>query len=581
MTKKQTEKLWNPKNLADIFFTNGEKYKDKNALTYKEGHRYHKLTYGELRDEIVRAVLVLKKLGIKKGDYVLIASENRPEWVIVDVAIMSIGAVSVPIHKNLAPSQVECVLSETKPALAFFSDGVALRTIGDGKKKIKYLVSFEKLPKPKALSFESLMSENKLTDASVKKVQKEALSIKADTIMTVVYTSGTTGKPKGAQLTHDNFIFVAKRAVEQLDFDTDDVFLSVLPLSHIFERLAGNFLPIYARSSIEYCTDIINFSADIKRARPTVVLAVPRLFEKIYDRVRGKMNESFVTKALFNLAIKYKKSTGLLVSVFDCVLFQRIQASLGGRIRVCIAGGAALNPDIIRFFNKIGVALVEGYGLTETTSALSVNGMADNQISTVGKPFPGLNVEIADDGEILIKGDSVMVGYLNSQDNIGAFTNDGFFRTGDIGEINQDGYLSITGRKKDIQVLTTGEKVVPAVIENSLTSLPYIEQALVIGNGYKHIAAIVVPNKSAIAEHLDINEEDEGFVDNKKVVDFLTEQITNATQDLPKIQQVRKFILTDEPFSMENDQATASMKPRRQVILGYYADEIKEIYGES
>ncbi|MGI6612014.1 MAG: AMP-dependent synthetase/ligase [Candidatus Nanosyncoccaceae bacterium] len=576
MTKKQTKKIWQPKNLAEIFFVNGEKYKNKNALAYKKGHRYHKLTYGELRDEIVRAALALKKLGIEKGDCVLIASENRPEWVIVDVAIMSIGAISVPIHKNLAPSQVECILNETKPVLAFFSDEVALKTIGDGKKKIKHLVSFEKLPELKVLFFEFLMNEVKLTDTAIKKVQKEALLIKADTIMTVVYTSGTTGKPKGAQLTHKNIVFVVSSFEEKLSFVSNDIFFSILPLSHIFERVAGNFMPFLVGASIEYCVDIANFSSDIKKVKPTVILAVPRLFEKVYDQVYSKVGEKLITKTLFNLAMNYEKTNGLMANLFDRILFQRIRDNLGGNIRLCIAGGAATNPDILRFFNKIGIALVEGYGLTETASALSANDPVNNRISTVGQPINGLDVKIAGDGEILIKGDSVTLGYLNPTDDIGAFTKDGFFKTGDLGEIDDDGYIKIIGRKKDVQVLTTGEKVVPVVIENALTSSSYIEQALAIGNGYKHIAAIIVPNFEHVSERLNIDKKE--VCDDKELRSLLDREIGEAVRDLPKIQQVKKYIIAREPFSIGNNQMTASLKPRRQEIIKAYAREIKKLY---
>lgn len=580
MTEKQTKKLWKPKNLADIFFTNGEKYKDKNALTYKEGHRYHKLTYGELRDEIVRAVLVLKGLGIKKGDYVLIASENRPEWVIVDVAIMSIGAVSVPIHKNLAPSQVECVLNETKPVLAFFSDEVALKTIGGGKKKIKYLVSFEKLPKSKILFFGSLMSEVELTDAAVKKVQKEALAIGADTIMTVVYTSGTTGKPKGAQLTHKNILSVILGSPTVRDANFDLCF-SILPLSHIYGKVVDNLLVLYTGSEIWYCLDIMNFADEIKTCRPTVITAVPRLFEKIYEQTIQKVSKLPILKKLLEYVLSSESPNSIAVFVCKKLVFDKVYRTLGGRLRTYFSGGAGIDTEIVRFFELTGIPFVDGYGLTETAATVTINDLHRNRLGTVGRPIDGVLIKIVE-GEILVRGDSIMVGYLNDDDMRGAFTKDGYFKTGDLGKIDKDGYLTVIGRKKDVQVLSTGENVVPVVVESNLVLSPYIDQCLVVGDGYKHISAIIVPNigsiKSALGENNIKSIKD--AKDDPRVAELLGNEVRRTTSGLPKIQQVNRFIIAHDEFSIENGQMTATLKPRRQEIVKAYAREIKELYGK-
>lgn len=588
MGKLLTEKNWQPKNIPSLFIVNGELYKNKEALTYKKGHRYHKLTYGELRDEIMRAVFVFGKLGLKKNDYALIVSENRPEWVIADIALMILGVRTVPLSKNLSSAQVACILEETKPVVAFLSDEKAWATVEAGQSSVKTinrLVSFERLPQNltpktnlKVDSFEDLMKEASVVsdDKLLEEGKVLAQAVSPDEVATVVYTSGTTGKPKGAKIRHCNLIFVITRVREWFEIESDDVFLSVMPLSHILERLAGNFLPFYAGSSVEYCIDIANFLTDLKRVRPTIILAAPRLFERVYNQECNKTSEKLAAKILAKLERWPKRAASGLTKILNWILSQRLRANLGRRTKFWVTGGAAINPEIILFFNKRGVALVEGYGLTEAASSVT-NRVLDNRPSTVGKPLTELEIKIAHDGEVLIKGGSVITGYLNPLDDEGMFTEDGFLKTGDLGEIDQDGYLSLTGRKKDIQVLTTGEKIAPAVVENILTSVPYIEQALVVGDGYKHIAAIVVLNGSAVANRLKIADKT-GLAKQQRVIDFLSEEIAKATRDLPKNQQVRKFILTDVPFSVENEQATSSLKPRRPIILDYYADEIKKLY---
>lgn len=577
MNKKR--ELWQPKNLTDIFFTNGEKYKDKNALNYKVDHRYEKLTYGELRDEIVKTVLVLQDLGIKAGDYVLIVSENRPEWVIADVAIMSVGAISVPIHKNLAPSQVKCILDETKPVLAFFSDATALETIKNNTQNtIKHCISFDKVPIADALLFSDMLEKQKLNDTTVERVKFRALSIDAHTIMTVVYTSGTTGKPKGAQMTHDNFLsmILGNPITKMPDEDSKEVCFSILPLSHVYERVAGNFLVFYTGSSICYCLDIGNFINEIKVCRPTIIVAVPRLYEKIYEQIVSKIDKLPLLKKIFDSAVAGEKQNMVAKLVLDKLVLSKLKLGLGGNLRLCVSGGSAIDERIATMFRLADIMFVSGYGLTETSATVSNSDPWSNKQNTSGRVVNGLSVKVVND-EIVVKGPSVMAGYLNKDDMVGAFTEDGYFKTGDLGEIDDDGYIKITGRKKDVQVLTTGEKIIPTIIENAIAVSPYVEQVLLIGDGYKHIAAIIVPNVENISRSLNINVKD--VLKNEKSLRLLLdEEIKEAVKDLPEIQRVRKYIIAKTPFSVENDQMTASLKPRRKNIIDAYSSEIKKLY---
>ena len=570
--------LWQPKNLADIFFTNGEKYKDKNALNYKIGHRYEKLTYGELRDEIVKASLVLRDLGIKAGDYVLIVSENRPEWVIVDGALMSIGAISVPIHKNLAPSQVECILNETKPVLAFFSDNTALKTLGTGKKTIKYLVSFDQPSEARFLSFHNMMNKQKLNSDLIEQIKSETLTIDIDTIMTVVYTSGTTGKPKGAQMTHHNFLsmILGNPITKMPDEDSKETSFSILPLSHVYERVAGNFLVLYTGSNIFYCLDINNFINEIKACRPTIVVAVPRLYEKIYEQISAKLDKMALLKRAFNNLVAGKKQAKLTKLILNKLVFSKIRPSFGGRLRLCVSGGSAIDERIATMFRIAGIMFVSGYGLTETSATVSNSDPWSNKQNTAGHIVKGLSVKVVND-EIVVKGPSVMKSYLNKKDTKDAFTEDGYFKTGDLGEVDADGYVKITGRKKDIQVLTTGEKIVPTIIENAITLSQYIDQALLIGDGYKHVSAIIVPNLEKISQALKMNVDD--LKNNEKSIRLLLDkEMEETTKDFPRVQQVRKYIIAKEPFSVKNDQMTTSLKLRRKNIIDAYSDDIKKVY---
>ncbi len=502
----------------------------------------------------------------------------------VDMALMLLEAISVPIHRNMSPEQIGVVVDEVEAKYVFVSDKAAFSILGDYIEKIDKIVMFEKQDmidtkiKSKISHFSDLMAETEIDDRTIEDWAHRAQQIDKNNIATIAYTSGTTGKPKGACLMHTNFISMVMGNWDLIRMQPNDRYLSILPLSHVMGRAANNSV-LYAGSSIKYCNIIENISKELLFYRPTILIAVPRMFERIYEQAIAKANENIVSRLLFKLAMMYsaENSNRQTKWLFDRLIFSVVRDRLGGKVRLCFSGGGALDLNVIKFYQKVGINITEGYGLTETTSMVTLNDPCNIKSGTVGKAIRGMDIKIADDGEIIIKGTSLMAGYVRKEDEIGAFTDDGYFKTGDLGSIDEEGYLTILGRKKDILVLSTGENIAPVVIEQALLKSPYIDQALVIGDGYKHISAIIVVNTEEIEKSLKLDTVN--FLEDDRVQRLIDDEVVRTTKDLPEIQQIRKYILATQPFTVENNQLSVSLKPRRQEILNSYAAEIKELYG--
>jgi long-chain acyl-CoA synthetase len=575
--------IWTPTNLADMFLTSSGVHASREALKYKSGHHYETLTYAKLKEEVFSLAQSLSLLGLKKGDRAMIISENRPEWVITDLAFMLLGIVNVPVHSVLSTGQISEIIAETQPVCLFYSDKKVedkLLELSAQTVHIAHLVSYEVLADSthakRLISFQDIIRQE-LTESDKARLVEQALTIKPEDLASIIYTSGTEGHLKGVRLSHANFIQNILGTMDIVTIYPDDKFFSILPLSHVFERAAGYYIAIYAGASVGFCLDQANFSKEIKERRPTVVLAVPRLFEKIYEKVNESVSSSPVKKLIFSLAFKHRKKTGLLADFYDKTVFSKIRNEFGGEIRFFVSGGAALPKKIGLFFAKAGLTIVEGYGLTETASVLSGNGPSFNKFGTVGKVAFNLTAKLADDGEILVRGPSVMLGYMREEDNKKAFTPDGYFKTGDLGEFDEDGYLMIKGRKKDLMVLTTGKKVAPVPIELVLEMSPYIEQAMVFGDARKHVGAVLLPNYDRLAKQFGISGK-EKLRKNAEVQAFLIAETAKVTKHLSTIEHIRKFVTTTVPFTVENGQLTPTLKLRRHVILEEYASQIEEIY---
>jgi long-chain acyl-CoA synthetase len=580
MTKPKQQ--WIPQNLGDMFLTSAELRADNEVLRYKKGHHYESLSYFELKSEVMALAQALITLGFKLGDRILLISENRPEWVITDLALQLIGGVTVPVHEVLSAAQLSGIIEEIKPKAIFFSEKVIedkLLEIAKDIAKVEHLVSFARIEDTnfeKLVYFKTLINGTEVTESDLAAIVKRTLSVKPDDLASIIYTSGTTGHLKGVKLTHENFVQDVVGIIQNVPIFPTDKFFSVLPLSHVFERTAGYYLVIYAGGSIGYCLDLATLSAEIQEQKPTIVLAVPRLFEKIYEKVQAKANKSVAMKLIFKAAFATKKSSPLY-PLFDKLVFSKVKDNFGGNIRFFVSGGAALPIKIGQFFQKVDLTILEGYGLTETSPVIAVNSLKANKFGTVGIPLPNLKVKISDKDEVLVKGPTVMKGYLREEDNKEILTKDGWLRTGDLGFIDDRGFLTLTGRIKDLLVLTTGKKIAPVPIENALESSVYIEQAMVVGDGHKHIVALIVPNFGKLTELLGVSSRSK-LLKMEEVMNLIGGEAVTKTANLSSIEHVIKFVLLAEPFSIESGELTPKLSLRRHIVLANNKIAIEKLY---
>ena len=573
--------------IFDLFLKTAQKYPKNKALLYKKGHHFESLTYSQLEALVFGFGSGLQSLGVEKGNRVAIISENRPEWVIADLALMAIGAISVPIHKVFSGPQIVKILAKTQPKVVIISDQSVLEKLVNAE-------NFEGLPehfiicedvkisafKDFADKFGGIKISNFKTVVS-HQLRKFDVQNSPKDIATILYTSGTGGEPKGVVLTHQNLASNVNAIKSIVKVISSDKFLSILPLSHIFERTVGYYVPLSCGATISYIEDPRQFGTVIKEEKPSIVLGVPRLYEKIYDKIMGEVSKNPLKKALFEVFLWLAETLGEKSAVrkfLESTVFSKIEKGLGGQIRFFVSGAAPLPEEIGRFFKAIGIKILEGYGLTETSPVVSCNTLENINFGTVGKPLPGIDVKIASDGEILVKGASVMAGYYqNEQATKAAFSEDGWFKTGDLGELDKRGYLKIIGRKKDIIVLSTGKKVSPALVEEGLEKNVYISQSLVFGEGKKFTAALIVPEWEEVFGKFGKKSKTE-LVQDEKLHHFFEKEITDAQEHLAEHEKAKKFIILPHEFSIENGMLTPTLKPRRHVIFERYEREIKELY---
>jgi long-chain acyl-CoA synthetase len=503
-----------PGTLNQLFFEAVSKYNRPDALQVKRGGAYQPISHSQVAERVRRAARGLSSLGVRRGDRVAILSENRPEWAIADFACLTIGITDVPIYPTLPGDQIAYMLKDSGAVAVFVSNKLQAEKIREIRAQLpalKTVIGFDDIPALTNMSIADLekrgaQGENK---ESIAIYREDALTVKPDDLATIIYTSGTTGEPKGVMLTHDNIYGNVAASRTAIPFEGRDIALSFLPLSHIFERMAGHYLMFATGTSIAYAESIDTVPANLQEVRPTLVLSVPRLYEKMFARVlETALTGGFLKKNIFswgrgvadrwaNEKLAGRQPGGLLASQYAIaqkLVFSKLKARTGGRLRYFVSGGAPLSPDINKFFFAAGLTILEGYGLTETSPVITVNTPANFRIGTVGKVVDGVEVKIADDGEILTRGPYVMKGYFNKPDATReAIDPDGWFHTGDIGELH-DGFLAITDRKKDLIVTAGGKKVAPQPLENKVKTNKYVAQAVMIGDKRKFPSMLIVPN---------------------------------------------------------------------------------------
>ena len=576
------------KAIPEVFFETAQKHPNKNALLYKKEGVYFPVTYKELSKKIITFSVALCDIGVEKGDRVAILSENRPEWVISDLAIMMAGAIVVPLHTTFNPKAICSVLNHCEAKVLIVSNSELLNKVLLGQKYLKYLkkiIFIENLTatqkevlSSKVLSWKAIFSQNKTVQNDLEKI-----FLDPDECCSIIYTSGTTGEPRGVMLTHRNFLSNVEAVNEVIPVKESDTFLSFLPLSHVLERMAGYYMPMCYGATIAYAESSKQLPQNLKEIRPTLMISVPRIFEKFHDAIWDKVNSSSeFRKNIFKWALKQKKNT-FRYKIADYLAFKKIRQRMGGRLRLTISGGASLNENIGGFFSKIGIKVLEGYGLTETSPVVSANREKDFKFGTVGKIIPGVKVKIAENKEILVKGPNVTQGYFKDENQLNIFNKDGWLCTGDLGFLDKQGFLTVIGREKEMLVTSGGKNVWPEPIENLLNNDKFISQSMVVGNCQKFISALIVPDWQEVEIYFKQNnlkmEEHDKLVKNDLLLEIFQKRLDEKINpNLNEFEKIKKFKLVGQEFSQSQDELTATLKLRRHIIETHYAKKIESMY---
>ncbi len=579
---------------------------DKPAYLYKVAGVYKPLSYKELREMVELTACGLAGLGLKKGDKVGIISENRIEWIIVDFAMTTTGIIDVPVYPTLTAKQIEYIFNNAEVKATFVSNQVQLskvEKIYDQVKSLDKVIIFTEkgITAPDyLLSLKELMEigkdfKEKNPDYWINKVRE----IKPDDVLTIIYTSGTTGEPKGVVLTHKNLVSNILSATQVVPMTPEDTLLSYLPFSHSFERMAGFYAAFACGGVIALAESIDTIAQNLLEVRPTVMTSVPRLFERLYNRIiKGVESGPAIRKKIFYWALdvgkkyvqasKKGKVPAWLKSQYalaNKLVFSKLKERTGGRIKFFVSGGAALAKELGEFFEALGIKIIEGYGLTETSPVLTVNRLDDYKFGTVGKPIPGVEIKIADDGEILARGPNVMQGYYNNpQATAEVIDKDGWFHTGDVGYFDEDGFLVITDRKKHIFVSSGGKNIAPQPIESLLIQSSYIDQAVVIGEGKPFLTALIVPDFEAIKDYAKQQgipfENEKELIHRDEIYRLFEREIKKINKELAQHEHIRNFRLLESPFTIENGELTPTLKVKRKVVEQKYKELIERMYEE-
>lgn len=571
---------------------------------YKSGGSYKSISYSELAQRVELFANGLAALGVKRGDRISIISENRPEWVISDLAMVSLGAVNVPVYPTLTAKQNEFIFNDAGVRFVIVSNqfqlNKVLRVMSDVKslEKVILMNGKEQVTYANTLGFDEIMAMGeKFSKEHPDYVAQERYAVKPDDLLTLIYTSGTTGNPKGVMLTHRNLTSNMISAAEAIELGLGDLLLSFLPLSHSFERMAGYYTAMAVGATIAYAESVETVAANLLEVRPTVVTTVPRLFERIHGRIIKQVDGgSPLQKKIFYWAIDTGKRyaaakrsgsvspiLAMQHAIADALVFRKVREKTGGRIRFFVSGGAALGKEFGEFFEAIGIRIIEGYGLTESSPVISVNPIEGYRFGTVGKPIPGVEVKIAEDGEILARGPNIMQGYWkNKESTEEVLDKEGWLHTGDIGAIDEDGFIRITDRKKHLFVSSGGKNIAPAPIENLFLTSKYIEQFVLVGDRRMYCTALIVPDFDALKEYAKGHgiafTKDADLVESPEIRKLIDNDIDSLQKDLANFERVRRFELLHKPFTIEEGELTPSLKVRRKVVEERYASLIEKMY---
>lgn len=584
-------------NLFSVLEQTQRSYPLKRGYHYKEGQHYRAWTFSQIYHYSLYFGLALQELGLQKGQRCAILSQNRPEWVIADMAILSFGAVSVPIYPTLAEKEVSEILQNAEAKFLLLESEKDLERL-EGLDKtcpdLERIICFHApSPSQSHLSFTSLIEQGKSLE-SLKKEDylKARRQVKRSDWATLVYTSGSTGRFKGVILTHGNLLSNMEGFLRKKIIQSDDIALSILPLSHIFERTVGFYSFLYKGVCIYYAQNSQTLLEDIQQVRPTLMIGVPRFFEKVQKGILNQLGcfKYGVFQGALKIARQYhenKKTKSLNFwkwpyVIVDFFIFRRLRSKLAlNRLRLFGSGGAPLSKSLAAFFEDLGLIIVEGYGLTESSPVICMNKNTSYKLGTVGKPLKDVEIKLAQDGELLTRGPHVMQGYYKlPEETKRALTDDGWLRTGDIASIDEEGWVSIIDQKKEILVLSNGKNVAPVSIEKKILASRFISQCVVIGDNYNYLTALIVPNLMALEKKFSSLIFPQG-IKNKKIKSFYTHCLEECLLNVASYEKIKKFCLLERELSFEEGELTPTMKLKRKEITKKYAQLIDSMYQES
>ena len=574
----ENKKIFNCDTLHEMFFYQAKRNSSKPLLWFKKNNQYCPLTWKDIENKIKKISLEIKKIGIKNGDKVLIISENNPNWFIADFAIMAAGAISVPAYTTYTEEDFKYIINDSEAKLAFISNQNLFETFikaAENKKEIKNIITFEKIKYKKKIKKIIYVEEIYKKKNNIKK--NKTNNKKTDDAC-IIYTSGTSGKPKGVVLTHKSILSNLRGSIDvfKKSILKNEKFISFLPLSHSYEHTAGQFFPVAISSEIFYAENLDKLFTNIKEVNPTIISAVPRLYETIYKKILNSiLKKNILIQKLFKInqklgKIRYEEPKRYnfiqkFLKFFLSLIFdKKIKKIFGSNLKFLISGGGALSYEVNIFFESLGIQILQGYGLTETSPTVSCNRPEFNKIGSVGTVIKGVNIKLAKDGEILVKGDSVMKGYWKQELETKKRIKNNWFYTGDIGEIDSDNYLKITDRKKDIIVTTGGDNIAPQKIENMLTSKNEVSKVVIYGDDKPYLIALIEINKD--------------IINKSHAQETIHQIIKEINNKLTASEKIRKFIIVREDFTQENGLLTPTMKIKKNIVFQKFRNQINNLY---
>ena len=594
-----------PVTLVDVFERVTHKHKRPDTLNYKNGGRWLSISSDEMLRRAKLIAAGLHAIGAGPGERVAILSESRVEWTLTDAGSIFAGTIDVPIYPTLTPPQVRYILNDSGASVLFLANREKFDELKDALgecPQVKHVVFFE----PEGINAADGMTLAQLEEKGRELEQHEpahidqsVLKIRPDDLATIIYTSGTTGEPKGVMLTHSNLVSNLIDSSGHLSFGEHDIALSVLPLSHVFERQAM-YMYLHQGMAVYFAESLQTVGPNLREVRPTVLVGVPRIFEKIYARIReraaeaGKLSATMLAWSV-SVAREHAKHTlahepvpaflKLKHWIASKLVFSKWQWAFGGRMRLLVSGGAALPEDLSYIYTGAGIPIVQGYGLTETSPVITTSKIEDNRPGTVGKAIPNVDIRIAEDGEIEVRGPNVMQGYYNKPEETRAvFTSDGWFKTGDIGALDQDGFLCINDRKKELFKTSGGKYIAPQPIEQAIKGSRFVSQVVLIGSERKFPAALIVPVWEQLESYCKLKgiavKSRSEMCHHPRIVDLIQRQIDALTPNLPKYERIKKVALLEDEFTIEGGELTPTLKVKRRVIDEKYRDVIEKLYEE-